>query len=337
MGIIVGGSLAGARWVLALSVVAWGVRVLRAKNILRQPPSPAEPPAADPPAKGFARLSPIALRMLVRSNPIPHILVDVRYPPEVASKPLPKELDNAVSLPEPDVAALLRALKTSAGTWTERFGKHPVPSLRTMLVFVCDKGSKASRAAATAVSLGFTRCTVLEGGVTAYEAIEGAEPHLTYINRDAMALLLDRGPKTEEHADAQLVLIDLRRHDERILFGSIPGAVHIPADQWPLALEKDPEEWCRVHRFPKPAEEDIIILHSRTGRRAAWAAQIAADFGWKHCLVYRQGTYGWRLDPTVKSYASFQLGDVPPEPERFEEDSVDIDSAEAELRALGFM
>lgn len=66
MGIIVGGSLAGARWVLALSVVAWGVRVLRAKNILRQPPSPAEPPAADPPAKGFARLSPIALRMLVR-------------------------------------------------------------------------------------------------------------------------------------------------------------------------------------------------------------------------------------------------------------------------------
>lgn len=45
-----------------------------------------------------------------------------------------------------------------------------------------------------------------------------------------MALLLDRGPKTEEHADAQLVLIDLRRHDERILFGSIPGAVHIPGE-----------------------------------------------------------------------------------------------------------
>lgn len=89
---------------------------------------------------------------------------------------------------EPDVAALLRALKTSAGTWTERFGKHPVPSLRTMLVFVCDKGSKASRAAATAVSLGFTRCTVLEGGVTAYEAIEGAEPHLTYINRCGAAI-----------------------------------------------------------------------------------------------------------------------------------------------------
>ena len=39
MPIVVGGSLAGARWVVALSVVAWGVRVLRAKNILRQPPS----------------------------------------------------------------------------------------------------------------------------------------------------------------------------------------------------------------------------------------------------------------------------------------------------------
>ena len=135
----------------------------------------------------------------------------------------------------------------------------------------------------------------------------------------------------------QTVLVDLRRHEERVLYGSIPGAVHLAVDLWPLALELDAEEWGRVHRFRKPTDEDILVLHGRTCRRAAWAAQIAADAGWRRCVVYRQGTHGWRLDPTVKSYAAYAPGQVPPDPERTEADTVDVDSAEAELRTLGFL
>jgi hypothetical protein len=64
----VGGSLAGARWVIVLSFVAWGVRVLRAKNIIGQPTPPKNIVAEIPTKKGFARLSPLALRMLVRAG-----------------------------------------------------------------------------------------------------------------------------------------------------------------------------------------------------------------------------------------------------------------------------
>lgn len=45
--------------------------------------------------------------------------------------------------------------------------------------------------------------------------------------------------------------------------------------------------------------------------------QVAADAG-LHCLVYRQGAHGWKLDLTVQSYAPFLPGDPPPEPEHFE-------------------
>ena len=103
MRIIVGGSLAGAKLVFALSVVAWvrapfvrcvswhgcllpwrtnpastthrtraappqGVRVLRARNLIRQPVSTPAKVREEPLTKGFSRLSPLALRMLVRRS-----------------------------------------------------------------------------------------------------------------------------------------------------------------------------------------------------------------------------------------------------------------------------
>lgn len=48
-----------------------------------------------------------------------------------------------------------------------------------------------------------------------------------------------------------------------------------------------------------------------------------------------QGVYGWRVHPTVLSYASYQRGDPPPEPEPFQPESVDPARAKAELAQLG--
>jgi hypothetical protein len=48
-----------------------------------------------------------------------------------------------------------------------------------------------------------------------------------YINRDAAALLLSRSAATGEGGGG-LAFIDVRRHDERTLYGSIPRAQHVP-------------------------------------------------------------------------------------------------------------
>eukprot|EP00242_Pyramimonas_sp_CCMP2087_P007674 CAMPEP_0198218676 /NCGR_PEP_ID=MMETSP1445-20131203/70609_1 /TAXON_ID=36898 /ORGANISM="Pyramimonas sp., Strain CCMP2087" /LENGTH=157 /DNA_ID=CAMNT_0043895827 /DNA_START=283 /DNA_END=753 /DNA_ORIENTATION=- len=118
----VGGSLAGARWVIVLSFVAWGVRVLRAKNMIGQPTPPINNVAEIPTKKGFARLSPLALRMLVKPPLLlPYLVIDVRDAQIVEATPLPKELKAAISLPEAEVLRMLRPHKSQA-TWTERFG-----------------------------------------------------------------------------------------------------------------------------------------------------------------------------------------------------------------------
>jgi rhodanese-related sulfurtransferase len=81
------------------------------------------------------------------------------------------------------VSAVLRPRKSS-DTWTACFGEHSAPpTVRTCVVFVCDEGDEAARAAATARSLGFTRCAVLQGGLTAYDATVPLQPATQYINR----------------------------------------------------------------------------------------------------------------------------------------------------------
>jgi hypothetical protein len=48
-----------------------------------------------------------------------------------------------------------------------------------------------------------------------------------YINRDAAALLLSRSAANGDSSSV-LAFIDVRRHDERTLYGSIPRAQHVP-------------------------------------------------------------------------------------------------------------
>jgi hypothetical protein len=60
----VGGSLTTA---LVLSAVAWGVRLLRAKNILRPAERPTKPAARASSKTLYGRLSPLTFRLLVRT------------------------------------------------------------------------------------------------------------------------------------------------------------------------------------------------------------------------------------------------------------------------------
>ena len=54
-------------------------------------------------------------------------------------------------------------------------------------------------------------------------------------------------------------------------------------------------------------------------------------------LSTAQGVYGWRLQPEVKVYSSYEAGDPPPEPEDVETDVVDHSAARTELVQLGIM
>ena len=73
------------------------------------------------------------------------------------------------------------------------------------------------------------------------------------LSRDALLLLLEYGAAR----GAQLVtVIDVRRHDERSLYGSIRGSVHLPVEQLPKALLAPAEDWLRAHHFRKPGADE---------------------------------------------------------------------------------
>jgi hypothetical protein len=60
----------------------------------------------------------------------------------------------------------------------------------------------------------------------------GLQADVRYINRDAAALLLSRSAATSDGGGG-LAFIDVRRHDERTLYGSIPRAQHVPGAPGP--------------------------------------------------------------------------------------------------------
>lgn len=113
---------------------------------------------------------------------------------------------------------------------------------------------------------------------------------------------------------------------------------------------------------------------SRASKRATWAAQLAADAGFKHCLVYDQVSYalhhlllvfdpwhvmcvaallssdtllicclymqgvnGWHMHPEVKTYSHYNVGEPPHEPEAFDLENADPFAAHTELVRLGMV
>jgi rhodanese-related sulfurtransferase len=131
----------------------------------------------------------------------------------------------------------------------------------------------------------------------------------------------------EQH---RLLLLDVRRHDERALYGTIPGSHHLPGVVWggggravrrckcwafaaaasypkrmtspdqpkhmpattrlraaeevAAACALPPADFRRQHHFEpppggSPGGRDVVVVHSRAGSRAMWAAQLLHDGG----------------------------------------------------------
>lgn len=359
----VGGSLTSA---LILTLLAWGVRWVRSQA-LKQKGGDGNDKRKNI-GRFFSRLSPAALRMLVETDPVLHLLFDVRGKDVSDASPLPPQLKRALQLDAGDIQAVLGP---GCG-WRERFPGLPQPHPDTTLVLLTDTEEQGLDAAAAAAAEGYQRVAILQGGLPGWAAAEAAgrltAPDLHYIQRDALALLLGLVPDAAAAAAAgngngsygaaggggggpgwgggaegsgwgvgagAVRVVDLRRADERTLYGSIPGTVHLPADQLASALALAPDQFRAAYRFAKPQGGDPLVLCCRTNKAASWAAVLAADAGLRHCLVYKQGVYGWRLSPGVKVYRQYGVTDPPPEPEDVPLECVDVDAACRELQDLG--
>ncbi len=161
----------------------------------------------------------------------------------------------------------------------------------------------------------------------------GAVPEDDAISRDALATLVEYGAAR----GAPLVtVIDVRRYDERALYGSIRGSVHLPAEALPRALLCAPEEWARAFHFRKPGAEDLVVVYGRGNARAAYAKRVFGDAGMHRVLVLAGGVCGWREGggegEDARAYDAYAEGEAPPEPWPPEPPApVDRRAAEAEL------
>lgn len=326
----VGGSLTTAA---ALTLLAWSVRFLRKKYNRGGIPYLTEQSQRSQ-GRFFCTLSPAALRMLVETDPIPHLLIDVRTAEAIKDSPLPRELNlTALQIALDEIEAVLAG---GSSSWPARLREKAAPPSRDYLLVFVGEGEEQPRAAAAAASSkGFNRTAILEGGLEAFSSSVLSQANLEYINRDAVAYLL--GLLEEGAREPKALVIDLRRHDERSMYGKIPGTVHVPTDEIPSALRMSSRQWRDTYHCDKPAQGDPVVMQCRTNRRASWAAQIAQDAGFKKCFVYKQGVYGWKLSPAVKSYRSYEKWDPPPEPEPFQVEQADSHEARAELSRLGLL
>ena len=154
------------------------------------------------------------------------------------------------------------------------------------------------------------------------------------LSRDALLLLMEYG---QAQGAPLVTLVDVRRHDERALYGSIRGSVHLAAEQLPRALLMPPDDFLRAFHFRKPGPDDVVVVHSRRQERASYAKQLLGDAGLHRCLVLSEGVMGWRSGggggEDVRAYDAFGEGEPPPEPYPTEP-PVEIDRPEAEAELM---
>ena len=314
----VGGSLTTA---VCLSLIAWSVRVLRSakhRDRARQRTTSSSQPTVKLNKQTYGVLSAKAFWMLVQTKPVKYLLLDVRPKSEDGGATAVTKLSDRLAvthiLPE-ELANLLRNRNT---LWKKRFPNIPVPSLRTTMIFVSTHGHSSSHAAALATSLGFTRCSIVDGGLAAAVPLAHFDEPAVFssgkdraLSFDAVLLLLET--VRDDGNALGLVILDIRRFDERALYGTLEGSTHVPVDHLPKAVHMNDEEWVRMFRFHKPTSDNLILLHSRSSSSAAWAKQLLSDAGLHNCHSYVDGAYAGP-DGTLRSYEAYEEGGAPQEP-----------------------
>jgi hypothetical protein len=199
----------------------------------------------------YARLSAEAVALLLVTQAVPHVIIDVRQQEEEEQAPSSSATTTtiaraAIRIPP---TRLHEALADNASGWldvlydTGALDSHDPPTAAHTLVFVAASAADARAAASAAAALGFP----LTAGVVVVAGAGSAAPKPTRtaeISTDALAVLLGRlSVAADADAPAPSTLprvagvIDVRTHEERALEGpGVPASVHVPAQEVASAL-----------------------------------------------------------------------------------------------------
>lgn len=121
--------------------------------------------------------------------------------------------------------------------WSEVCGEARPPAQTDVLIFLGSSVSDANEAAAAAGAAGYARALTLQ---PLEPGEEGQDPHLdprphpahfTFISPNALATLLGYGSAALPPLTGGVCVIDVRRQDERLLYGSIHGSHALPGRQ----------------------------------------------------------------------------------------------------------
>lgn len=102
-------------------------------------------------------------------------------------------------------------------------------------------------------------------------------------------------------SNGDYVLIDVRRDDE-LENGMIPTAKHLCMDEIEGAFELDENEFKEKYGFDKPAKDELIIVHCRTGGRSNAVTNYLNSKDYR-VQNYQGSIQEWsKIDDNVKMY-----------------------------------
>ena len=288
--------------------------------------------------ESYARLSPLAFWLLVGTKPVEFFIVDVsdrnensdlvralqrRFISEEKEEEANVNRNKSlyyVRMDLSEVQLLLRnrnSPSSASSTFRKRYPRTKTPGLRSNLIFVSPHGKHAAQAAAQASSLGFSRCSTVVGGMVSLIPLLDSDMKSLLseedvsLSRDAFMTLLE---STHLLSSGGAVIIDIRRYDERVYYGSVRGTVHMLVDHIPKALLLGDEDWFRSFRFPKPKPETFVVLLTSSSSRANWARQVFSDAGVTNVRTYSvENGFAWAQHSRCTKYEMFEEGEKPPE------------------------
>jgi len=288
--------------------------------------------------ESYARLSPLAFWLLVGTKPVEFFIVDVSDRNENSDlvRALQRRLISEekeeeanvnrnkslyyVRMDLSEVQLLLRnrnSPSSASSTFRKRYPRTKTPGLRSNLIFISPHGKHAAQAAAQASSLGSSRCSTVVGGMVSLIPLLDSDMKSLLseedvsLSRDAFMTLLE---STHLLSSGGAVIIDIRRYDERVYYGSVRGTVHMLVDHIPKALLLGDEDWFRSFRFPKPKPETFVVLLTSSSSRANWARQVFSDAGVTNVKTYSvENGFAWAQHSRCTKYEMFEEGEKPPE------------------------
>jgi len=290
----------------------------------------------------FGTLSPNALMQLISADVVPHYILDLRTPEQAERKPAPETLRRAtggfLNVPTSEIRKVFS--RRASGEFSARFAPVPYPRKDDLIVCISDEVKDCRKAVQEMESLGYDCSVYLKGGFDSIATRPLSNSNLTrsstvkHISRHAVALLLNL---TDIPSPVDSTVMDLRRVDELVIFGSIQGTKHLVVNELPKALTLDAAAFQERYQFPKPGTEDVVITSCRTNKRAIWAAHLLTEAGYTKVFVHHTGTYGWRFSPSVKPYDSYNQGEEIPAPKEFTKEHSDASAGLRELEDLGLI